>query len=85
MVQTILPKGFKRVRYYVFQAACKLKKVRVHLQTVLQKLVHGVFWVGRRHRGEVALSRTEEKCLRSGSIEVCAMRHRAVAVVRVAS
>ncbi len=41
-------------------------------------------WVGRKHRGEVALSRTDETGLRSGSIEVCAMRRRAVAVVRVA-
>ena len=46
MVQTILPKGFKRVRYYGLQATCKLKKVSVHLQTALQKLVQGVFgWV----------------------------------------
>jgi len=43
MVQTILPKGFKRVRYYGLQATCKLKKVWVHLQTALQKLVQGVF------------------------------------------
>ncbi len=43
MVQTILPKGFQRVRYYGLQATCKLKKVRICLQTVLQKLVQGVF------------------------------------------
>lgn len=43
MVQTILPKGFQRVRYYGLQATCKLKKVRVRLQTALQKLVQGVF------------------------------------------
>ena len=43
MVQTILPKGFQRVRYYGLQATCKLKKVRVLLQTALQKLVQGVF------------------------------------------
>ena len=43
MVQSILPKGFKRVRYYGLQATCKLKKVSVRLQTALQKLVQGVF------------------------------------------
>jgi hypothetical protein len=42
----MLPKGFKRVRYYGLQATCKLKKVRVLLPTALQKLVQGVFgWV----------------------------------------
>ena len=43
MVQTILPKGFQRARYYGLQATCKLKKVRVCLQTARQKLVQGVF------------------------------------------
>jgi hypothetical protein len=46
MVQTILPKGFQRVRIYGLQATCKLKKVRLRLQTALQKLVQGVLgWV----------------------------------------
>ena len=48
MVQAILPKSFQRVRYYGLQATCKLKKVRVLLQTALQKLIQGVFgWVER--------------------------------------
>ena len=46
MVQTILPKGFQRVRYYGLQATCKLKKVRVRLQTALHRMVQDVFgWV----------------------------------------
>ena len=46
MVQTILPQGFQRVRYYGLQATCKFKKVRLLLQTALQKLVQGVLgWV----------------------------------------
>lgn len=48
MVQNILPKGFQRVRYYGLQSTCKLKKVRVLLQTALKKLVQGVFgWAER--------------------------------------
>jgi hypothetical protein len=46
MVQTILPKGFQRVRYYGLQATCKLIKDRLCFQTALQKLVQGGFgWV----------------------------------------
>ena len=46
IVQSIIPKGFQRVSYYGLQAACQLKKVRLRLQTALQKLVQGVFaWV----------------------------------------
>ena len=46
MVQTILPKGFQRVRYDGLQATCKRKKVRVRLQTAMDRTVQDVFgWV----------------------------------------
>jgi hypothetical protein len=43
MVQTILPKGFQRVRYYGLQATCKLKKVRTVLASILQRVVQSAF------------------------------------------
>lgn len=43
MVQTILAKGFQRVRYYGLQATCKLKKVRAILAGALQSMVQGAF------------------------------------------
>lgn len=42
MVQHILPKGFKRVRYYGLQATCKLKKVGEILKQALKRVVRGV-------------------------------------------
>ncbi|OQY35826.1 MAG: hypothetical protein B6243_04435 [Anaerolineaceae bacterium 4572_5.2] len=42
MVQHILPKGFKRVRYYGLQATCKLKKVAAILKQALKGAVQGV-------------------------------------------
>ena len=42
LVQHILPKGFKRVRYYGLQATCKLKKVATILKGALSKAVQGV-------------------------------------------
>lgn len=42
LVQHILPKGFKRVRYYGLQATCKLKKVATILRGALSKAVQGV-------------------------------------------
>ncbi len=41
MVQHILPKGFKRVRYYGLQATCKLKKVAAVLKGALKRAVQG--------------------------------------------
>lgn len=43
MVQHILPKGFKRVRYYGLQATCKLKKVAKILKQAIKRVVQGVF------------------------------------------
>jgi len=43
MVQHILPKGFKRVRYYGLQATCKLKKVVEILKQAIKRVVQGVF------------------------------------------
>jgi hypothetical protein len=37
MVQHILPKGFKRIRYYGLQATCKLKKVGAILKQALKQ------------------------------------------------
>ena len=42
MVQHILPKGFKRVRYYGLQATCKLKKVAEILKGAVKRAVQGV-------------------------------------------
>lgn len=42
LVQHILPKGFKRIRYYGLQATCKLKKVANILKGALSKAVQGV-------------------------------------------
>jgi hypothetical protein len=39
MVQHILPKGFKRVRYYGLHATCKAKKVAQKLKEVFNKIV----------------------------------------------
>ena len=41
LVQHILPKGFKRIRYYGLQATCKLKKVATVLKGALKKAVQG--------------------------------------------
>ena len=42
MVQHILPKGFKRVRYYGLQATCKVKKVADLLKRTINRVVQGV-------------------------------------------
>ncbi len=42
MVQHILPKGFKRIRYYGLQAICKLNKVAAILKQALKQMVQGV-------------------------------------------
>jgi len=42
MVQHILPKGFKRVRYYGLQATCKVKKVANLLKRAVKQVVQGV-------------------------------------------
>lgn len=42
MVQHILPKDFKRIRYYGLQATCKLKKVATILKRVVKRGVQGV-------------------------------------------
>jgi hypothetical protein len=42
MVQHILPKGFKRVRYYGLQATCKAKKVAEILKKAVKSVVQGV-------------------------------------------
>jgi hypothetical protein len=42
MVQHILPKGFKRVRYYGLQATGKLKKVTTVLKRAVARVVQGV-------------------------------------------
>lgn len=42
LVQHILPKGFKRIRYYGLQATCKVKKVATILKKVFRKAVQGV-------------------------------------------
>ena len=41
MVQHILPKGFKRVRYYGLQATCKLKRVAEVLKGAIKRVVQG--------------------------------------------
>jgi hypothetical protein len=52
MVQHILPKGFKRIRYYGLQASCKAKKVATLLQQGVKKVVswvaEGVELLGRK-------------------------------------
>jgi hypothetical protein len=42
MVQHILPKGFKRIRYYGLQATCKAKKVAAVLKRAVKRVVEGV-------------------------------------------
>jgi hypothetical protein len=42
MVQHILPKGFKRIRYYGLQAICKVKKVAAILKRAVKRVVQGV-------------------------------------------
>ena len=42
MVQHVLPKGFKRVRYYGLQATCKAKKVAAILKKAVKQVVQGV-------------------------------------------
>jgi len=42
MVQHILPKGFKRIRYYGLQATCKLRKVGAILKQTFKRAVQGV-------------------------------------------
>jgi hypothetical protein len=42
MVEHILPKGFKRIRYYGLQAICKVKKVAVILKRAVKRVVQGV-------------------------------------------
>ncbi|MCP3676385.1 MAG: hypothetical protein GY721_02005 [Deltaproteobacteria bacterium] len=46
MVQHILPKGFKRIRYYGLQATCKLKKVGGIVKGAVERVVVGVLDVG---------------------------------------
>lgn len=41
MVQHILPKGFKRVRYYGLQATCKFKRVAEVLKRAIKRVVQG--------------------------------------------
>lgn len=61
MVQHILPKGFKRVRYYGLQAICKLKKVGEILKQAIKRVVQGVFdWFDKEAElAEVKLSYRE--------------------------
>ncbi len=48
------PKGFKRVRYYGLQAACKLKKVAEILKQSIKRIVQGVFdWFGKEAESAV--------------------------------
>ncbi len=45
-MQHILPKGFKRIRYYGLQATCKLKKVGEILKGAIKRVVQGVMDLG---------------------------------------
>ncbi len=68
MVQHILPKGFKRVRYYGLQATCKLKKVAVILKEALKGVVQGVFnWFEKEVGSAVVKLKYRERMKRAYS------------------
>ncbi len=48
MVQHILPKEFKRIRYYGLQAICKLKKEGEILKGAIKRVVQGVLDLGEQ-------------------------------------
>jgi len=51
MVQTILPKGFQRIRYYGLQATCVFKKVKIQLQEITGHVgeeIRGAYQVVRK-------------------------------------
>ncbi len=74
MVQTILPKGFQRIRYYGLQASCVFKKIKEQLKEIIGEIteeIKGAYQVvGKSFRERVIESFNKDpfKCSKCGGM-----------------
>lgn len=74
LVQSILPKGFHRIRYYGLHATCKAKKIKEQLKEILggvRDKVEGAYQVVRksfRERIQESFKKDPFKCKKCGGL-----------------